>query len=291
MNGTTTVTLPGGFWLDGVCHREAGLHPLNGSDEAFIQEVADSLLPAHRTTAILGRCLTHLGPLNQVTPEMVRSLTVGDREALLLHLRQLTIGERMQCVLSCPHTDCGERMDLELKVSDLLLPAYLQPEERYETTVGENGNNYIVRFRLPTGADQEAAAGLAYRNPDAAADLILRRCVNSVTLEGKNSKSLEDWSPAVGLQLPAIMAKLDPHAELTLNLSCPVCNHDFLSIFDTATYLYQELAVRSRYICRDVHLLAFYYHWSEKEIMGLSSWRRRRYVLFLEDTLMKELQR
>src|SRR6266536_3258635 len=114
---TVTVTLPGGYWRDGICHREAELRPLTGEDEAFLADGAESLLPAYRTTALLARCLTRVGPIT-VTPDVARSLTVGDREALLLHLRRATIGERLQCVVNCAGRGCGKPMDVALTVED-----------------------------------------------------------------------------------------------------------------------------------------------------------------------------
>jgi hypothetical protein len=288
MNSAVIVTLPGGCWLDGVRHREAALRPLTGDDEAFLLETGEVLLPARRTTALLARCLTRLGPLNHVTPDAVRNLTVGDREALLLHLRRLTLGDRLQCVLSCPHPDCGEKMDLELAVSDLLLPPYRHTQERYETTVTENGTAYRVRFRLPTGADQEVAAELARNDPQAAADLLLRRCVEAVTAEDDSGEPVEDLPPAAAHRLPAIMAELDPQAELMLNLTCPVCGHAFSALFDTATYFFKELAGRIRQLYREVHLLAFYYHWSEAEIMRMTARKRHLYLDLLSEALAKE---
>src|SRR4051812_17209818 len=108
MNGTMRVALPRGYWLDGICYREAGLRPLTGEDEVFLLETSQALLPAERVTAVLARCLTHLGPLQPVTAPVVRELTIGDREALLLCLRRLTCGDRVPCVVRCPHLNCGE---------------------------------------------------------------------------------------------------------------------------------------------------------------------------------------
>src|SRR5262249_51422568 len=148
--------------------------------------------------------------------ETARSLTVGDREALLLHLRRRTLGERLQCVLRCPAPDCGEKMDLELPVGDMLLPPYADSRPWHETTVGENGASYAVRFRLPTGADQEAAAVLARRDPGAAAEQLLHRCVERVAPAGEPDAAMEAWPSAVAEQIPAQMAALDPQAELEL---------------------------------------------------------------------------
>src|SRR4051812_22660841 len=118
------VTLPGGCSTDQGWIRLAVLRPLSGQDEAFLSEASAGLSPAARTTALLARCLTRLGPLAPVSAAAVRGLTTGDREALLLQLRRLTFGERMSCLVACPRPDCGEQLDLELSVADLLVPPY-----------------------------------------------------------------------------------------------------------------------------------------------------------------------
>jgi hypothetical protein len=286
VENTATIKLPGGLWLDGMRHEEAVLRPIDGDDEAFLLETEESLLPAQRTTALLSRCLARLGPLSPVAPETAASLTAGDREALLLNLRRLSLGERLQCVVNCPEPHCGERLDLDLRVSDLLLPPYLHTRERYETTIAENGDAYHVRFRLPTGAYQEEAAALVRSDPQAAADLLLRRCVEGVVTE--DGRGVEDLPPVIVDRLPAVMAELDPQAELVLNLACPACDDVFSALFDAAAYLFQELDDRTRHIYGEVHLLALYYHWSEAEIMDMTPRKRRLYLDLLAGALTEE---
>src|SRR5436190_2084232 len=110
--------LPRGIAAAGAWHRSAWLRPLSGCDEAFLCEEGRYLLPARRTTALLARTLDRLGPLRPVEPEAVRALTIGDRNALLFHLRRITFGERIACVLSCPDRACGEKMDVGLDIGD-----------------------------------------------------------------------------------------------------------------------------------------------------------------------------
>lgn len=261
------VTLP-----VGAPHPDAELRPLTGEDEAWLLDLGSSLLPARRTTLLLHRCLSRLGPLAPVPVEAVRSLPVGDREALLLHLRRLTLGEIVSCVLRCPAPGCGERMDLDLRVSDLLVAPTAPGQEEHEAVL----DGCRVRFRLPTGGDQEEAAELAWIDPDAAAELLLRRCVG---------EPLEDLPPAVAELLPGLMADLDPQAELTLELTCPACGHGFSTIFDAGSHLFQELRNQGLRLYREVHLLAFHYHWSEREILEMPGRKRRLYLELLAEAL------
>jgi hypothetical protein len=291
MSRTTTVLLPGGLWADGVCHRKASLRPLNGDDEAFLLDTAGVLLPAERTTALLARCLVRLEGLEravQQPEELARALTIGDREALLLHLRRLTGGERLPCVLHCPAPGCGQPMDLDLRVSELLLPPYAQPQPEHKATLGDDGTATHVRFRLPTGADQEAVAVPAITDPDAATDLLLRRCLLQIAVGDERATEVTtetDLPEAVRRELPELLVRLDPQAELLLNLTCPSCGHALTALFDAAAYLFQEVSDRASHLYHEVHLLAFYYHWSEAEILGLSAARRQRYLDLLAEGL------
>ena len=259
------VTLP-----VGVPHPDAELRPLTGEDEAWLLDHGGSLLPARRTTLLLHRCLSRLGPLAPVPLDAVRSLPIGDREALLLHLRRLTLGETVSCVLGCPA--CGEKMDLDLRVSDLLVPPAAPGQEQHEAEL----DGCTIRFRLPTGSDQEEAAELALIDPDAATELLLRRCLGEPP---------DGLSPAAAERLSDRMAELDPQAELMLELTCPACGQDFSTIFDAGSHLFQELRNRGLRLYREVHLLAFHYHWSEREILEMSGRKRRIYLDLLADAL------
>jgi hypothetical protein len=195
------------------------------------------------------------------------------RDALLRPLRgEDELGETVTSVLRCPRTECDERMDLELRVADLLVPPAESPAAVHEVSIGD----YLVRFRLPNGGDLEEAAVLAMRDVNAAARLVLERCV--VDSGGVDTDTL-------ARELPAIMAERDPQAELVLNLVCTKCERPFTALFDTAAFLFGELAARRGALYREVHQLAFHYHWSEADILGMTAARRRRYLELLTEAL------
>ncbi|MEI6104580.1 MAG: hypothetical protein WCP70_11605 [Methanothrix sp.] len=282
MNEAVDVTLPSGCWIEEKCHKSASLRPFCGDDEAILLEAGGVLLPAQWTTALLARCLIQLGTLNKFTLETVRSLNVGDREALLLHLRRITLGDSLSCLVVCPAKGCSEKIDLDLKVSDLILPPYSDVQPLYDISLSEGEKTYKVSFRLPRGGDQEAVATLARTSQQAAEDLLLSRCVQSITAEDGDAVAI---SPEIATRISSAMADLDPQAELKLNLRCPACGGSFSALFDTASYLSQELAGHMENIYREVHLLAFYYHWSEAEIMSMPSQKRQRYLELLANAL------
>jgi hypothetical protein len=284
MKNPVATTVPGGYAADGGLWREAHLRPLTGEDQLYLTEECAGLLPAQWVTEALTRCVTRLGPNDPVGREAIRSLTVGDREALLLHLQRLTWGDRLRCLLTCPAPECQEKLEVDLDIADLLLPPYGETVQEHELTVRqEDSVSSTVRFRLPTGADQEAVSGVARTDVAGAADLLLRRCVRSVTSSDGNQ--LDKLPAALGAQLSDRMVESDPQAEITLHFACPVCGAAFSAIFDTASYLIQELQARSSHLYHEVHLLAYHYHWSATEILGMSIGKRRKFLRLLEEEL------
>ena len=84
------------------------------------------------------------------------------------------------------------------------------------------------------------------------------------------------------------MEERAPRIDLELELTCPECGHDFVMAFDTTAFFLDELHATASQLFREVHFLAFYYHWREPEILRLTRDRRRAYLSFLSDTLRQE---
>jgi hypothetical protein len=111
------INLPCGVPVGEEWCRRAWVHPITGHEEDFLMQAGRYLSAAARATQLISRCLIRLGPMEPVGADMVRQLSVGDREAVLLHLRRLTLGDRISCLLSCPA--CGSNMDLDLQIEEL----------------------------------------------------------------------------------------------------------------------------------------------------------------------------
>lgn len=274
-DGRVAVTLPGGLWADGARHQRATLRPLSGRDEeAVLDTVAEPA--AHRVTAVLARCVLALEG-RAVDAETIRHLAVGDREALLWHLRHMTVGEQVEAVVSCPA--CGDKLELDLQIGDLLQGPY----QTWETQVTEQLAGREVTFRLPTGADQERVAVQARTDPSGAAAGLLSACVISIDSAGVEHGGALDEEVAAALA--ARLAELDPQAETLLSVTCPACGEGFTAPLDAAGYVFEEVARRGRHLLREVHALAWHYHWSEAEILAMTAARRRRYLDLIDEAL------
>jgi hypothetical protein len=275
------VTLPRGLAVGEQWCRSAWLNSVTGCEEEFLIGEGRFLSPAAKVTELLRRCLLRVGPVEPVDAQLVRRLSVGDRESLLLHLRRLTLGDRAPCLLHCP--SCEKRMDLDLSIRELLLAPYPSAEPLHETTIDDDGSSYRVLFRPPNGGDQEEAAALAEDSLTSAADLVLRRCIVKVVSAG--GEELSEIPAAVLRELPERMAQLDPQAEVLLDLACPECGTGFMVPFDIGDYLFRELGTQEHEFYRGVHRLSFHYHWGEDAILKLDRRKRHIYLELLAEEM------
>jgi hypothetical protein len=274
------VTLPRGVRIGDEWHRYAWLRPVTGHEEEFLLFQGKHLSAAARTTQLLTRCLQRVGPTEPVAADLVRRMSAGDREALLLHIRRLTLGGQISCLLSCVH--CKQKMDLDLEIAELLLAPYAHNQEIHETEI-EGG--YRICFRVPNGEDQEFIAGAKEESVDRAAEALLARCIEQVLSPDETGPG--DLPGAVLNELSAKMAALDPQAEILLDLTCPECGARFVVPFDTGDYFFRELAVQERQFYRELHAISLHYHWSEEAALSLSRRKRQTYFELLADDMRR----
>jgi hypothetical protein len=286
MSSVITVKLPSGFWKDGICYHHAEMRLPSAQDQLDLAGDLDAMLPARCVTALLTRSLLRLGPMHPVSLDHVRSLTVGDRESLLLQFHQAFCGDRLDSVVTCP--TCGQAMDVPLSAAEMLCGEGVQPSQWYEDVFHVQGRTVRVRFRVPTGEDQELAAEIALDDLDAAATFLLKRCIAQVsfdsgdpTYEGPAWLDDQSFLAALAYTLSERMAEIDPQAEVILHLSCPSCGHSFQSLLDPAEFVRHELLRAQECVHQDIHLLALHYHWSERDILALPAKRRAAYLQLL----------
>lgn len=284
-----TVTVPGGWWRDGARRRQASLRPVTGHDEESVF-AGRELPPLRRADALLARCVAGLDGHGAVRPEDLQALAMGDREALLLHLRRATLGDRADCVVACPHPACGERMDVALRVGDLLHPGYADEawRPRLEADVEAGGTRYRVAFRPPTAADVGRRLGLAAQDPEAAGLGLVADCILAVEPDPAPAAGTAG-AAGPGAPLPAAvlhgvseaMLRADPQAEARLDLACTGCGRPIATVLDAASFFLDELAGRNAEFHADVHALASAYHWSLPDILGLTPRQRQAYAAAL----------
>ncbi|HUH98345.1 MAG TPA: hypothetical protein VLZ89_13355 [Anaerolineales bacterium] len=270
------IHLPVGLWMEGMPQREAVLQDLRGRDEERIADASRWPSTAARVSALLTATLRGIGQIAPVDLEHVRALAVLDRDILLVALRRRLFGDRIVSTIRCPEENCGKLVDIEFKLGDLQLPERTESRPAYACQIGGRQ----VTLRLPNGADQESVAARARVDPEQASRLILGRCVDH----------FDDLASSQVEQLVIEMARLDPQLDTEFAARCPECGQDFTVHFDIQDFLLREISAAGDHLYRQVHTLAWYYHWGEAEIMAMPTQKRRLYIKMLSDMVSEAEQ-
>jgi hypothetical protein len=199
-------------------------------------------------------------------PEELAAAPIGRRDASLLRLRMATFGQLAECFMSCPA--CDEPLEFPLDLGALLVEA----PDHGPGPWAVRTEGFTVRFRLPDSRDLRAVRD----EPDPEL-VLLRRCVVSASRES-GPVATDRLPEAVTGAVEAEMGRLDPQADLALDLGCGACDHRWQATFDIAAFLWREIEVAAGQLLWEVDALARVYGWSEREILRLGPGRRRRYL-------------
>jgi len=286
--------LPGGYWdATGQVHREFELSALTGRDEEMLAQAGQSLA-ATLVTEVLSRCVRRLGGISPVPPEVTRRLLVADRQYLLLQVRQATFGDAVHADLVCPWPDCGVQVSVDFAVSDVPVEEPPYRASRHTMTLSEEAiasgadldSDGEVCFRLPDGSDQEELSGLLALNEAEALTGLLYRCVQRLGPHRPPDQEQCSRLPArARSEIEERMRQVAPRVEQSLAAACVGCGRSFVVPFDIQRFLLGELRTDSQLLYQEVHYLAFHYHWSEHEIMGMTRDKRRTYIDVLADSI------
>lgn len=259
--------------------REVIVEPLTGRDEAQLTGGSRQWsLPAW-VTRLLGDKVVSRG--RPIGAEAAARLPVVDRDLLILHLRMLTFGREIWGLTRCPRATCKVKLDFTFDLASLELP----PDHEKGPTSGRVANaagSLDFSFRQPDGLDQEAIAELVFSDPYLAWLTLMSRCI--VRWEGQDSLTAEKLGelPRDLLQeLDQIMAAKTASLDWDIEFTCDECGRRFVKVLDIQSYFWQELQFSSRDIFEEVHRLAYFYHWSETDILSLTRWKRRLYLGFI----------
>lgn len=211
-------------------------------------------------------------------PDVLATLSIGQRDACLLTLREQVFGSQLVSLTPCPH--CGDRLELTLNIADLRVDMPpLEPLASTTETIAASiysiaVDEYDVQFRLPNSLDLLA---IAQAQPTDAPQLLLDRCLLAVR-DGDKANSIKALPQAVRDAVVQQMADADPQAEMQLAMHCPSCDHQWFMLFDILSFFWSEINAWATRILREVHTLASAYSWREADILAMSPNRRQLYL-------------
>jgi len=281
---TEVFTLPDGYVDDeGVIHREVELAPVTGFEEELLDSVGPAGRSAQVVTALLARCLRRVGKLAPVTTSLVRDLLINDREFLMLKLRGLTLGKSLRAMVVCNDPKCAQSMDITLNL-DNLMPAAKHVDRRlFKFEVNEAEELFAFEFRLPTGADQEACIDFFGDDSESAIHQFLAGIILRVNNNGSIDAQTVRALPAQVLsELERRIEELAPLVSIDLEANCVECGRRLVSHLDLTSFFLDELQQNRRVLEREVHFIAWHYHWPEREILALTRRKRRRYIELIQ---------
>ncbi len=282
--------LPGGYVDNsGAVIQNVVLAPLSGREEELLagnhSQDGDTAI-----TYILSHCIRSIGTINHVSEDIVRDFLVADRQYLLLKLREVTFGEEVQATIPCPWPDCGKKVDIDFSLVDIPVRESEDKGPTYKMELSVNAafesEHREVIFRLPTGGDQEVISPYLYENEANALTMLLNRCIQQIgPIQNTGEGLFSRLSPLARMEIEKQMEAVAPRVELDMDAICPECGREFTVPFDLQDFFFGELRTSQDLLCREVHYLAYHYHWSEKEIMDMPREKRRKYIEVLADEI------
>lgn len=226
-------------------------------------------------TGIL-RCCTEPAHLEV---DFFRDLPISSRIEALLTLATSGGAEPVTLQLNCSQDTCAELLEMELSMEEILS---VQPPDTYTGTlqIPVQGKKYM--FRKPTGADQLSWLNESFADEESAVAAML----STLWVQGDSKKNgtlsrlmqTGEWIEEVDRGMKA----MDPLVHFSLTTTCPACGNNSTTAIDLEGLLLARLHRIQRHLFHTIHRLAGFYHWSEPQIMALST-RRRAYYLSLID--------
>ena len=282
-------TLPGGYFdPNGRLHREVALRALGGYEEELLS--SQHLSPAKQVTQLLQRCITRIGDITVINEDVTKQLFVADREYLLLMLRKITFGNKVQAKLACPWPDCLKNIDIDFNIDEVPITTSGDTQQQYSCAIYDETQDrtHEYTFRLPSGRDQEMISEEIGDSEACIVNHLLSSCL--LRIDGEScidAETVRGLSASIRNRLEQEIEKNAPNIDLCMELSCPECSRSFVAPFELQDFFFGEIKTNIELLYREIHYLAFHYHWSEAELLSMPRSKRRRYIDILSSEIEK----
>lgn len=247
--------------------RRLTLRAITGADERTAGRDAQALL---RLLSVPGE--------GRVSGSELDRIPLGDRDRALAALYTELYGDTVATFSTC--RACRKKYELRFSMQDLLDSR--QPDGTATGTPPSIrfGNR---RLRLPTYADLAACGG------NSRTSILARLSVEelpsfegnagsdgpSVASSGSTEVPLDELDEEELSHAEAALERADPALVLDLRGTCPECEHSNRVPFSVAVFLGAAIAQETRFLTREIHLLASTYTWSLESILALTREERR----------------
>lgn len=161
-------------------------------------------------------------------------------------------------------------MEFDLQTSQIRVEKESRPD-----LIPVSMGDYELVVRAPNSLDLLAIS--ADRNPASARYRLLERCLITANHDSQ-PVTADDLPLEVVEAIESAMETADPQANIQLNVSCPACGSSYAQTLDIVSFFWSELSSWAAHLLYDVHRLASAYGWSERDILSMSSRRRRFYL-------------
>jgi len=221
----------------------------------------------------IGRSLALLGAtVSDPAQVSLADLSIGQRDALLLQLHEDVFGDSFGALALCE--GCQQRVEFSFRVSELPCSRPVQCSDKLHAS----WNRYEVEFRMPTSRDLLMVSELMDIAEQRAQ--LLERIVLSAE-QGGDAIAAEALPDEVVSAMEERMQSADARAEVNLRLRCESCGHEWGALFDAGAFLWKKVDAWALRLLQEVHVLARAYGWSERDIIGMTAWRRHAYLEML----------
>jgi len=238
--------------------KRVSLRDLYGHAELSVQDAGSGSALALLDSLVIGR------PLPDGHIPNAAEFAIADRDILLAGIYAKTYGYRLDSTVDCVH--CDLPFDLSFNLEDLVTHT-INSYSEVESTDGVFELADGIRFRLPTGEDELAIAGLPLQK---ASSKLLERCL----VEGE--PAVHDESIQVAMEAIAPIMQTD------LLARCPECDEEQPVHFDMQSFLLNRLRQEQHLLMHEIHQLAKTYHWGYKEILDLPRSSRKKYASMID---------
>lgn len=238
--------------------------PLSARDIISIWENGQECGPVYRALILL------IAACPEIDWDKAQSLSIGERDRILLKMREETFGPKLPSYVKCPV--CAEALEFELAVPELLDSG---KSERMDWTFELPEQELKIIFRLPDSRDLMALGDCGSVQKARAA--LLETCILDVVQKGSRIR-IQDLTEPVLRNFSEYMSACDPNGEIVIKMQCPACGHVWECILDIASFLWADVSTQAKRLLREVHLLASSYGWREEDILAMPALRRQHYL-------------